>query len=114
MTMWIDRSSKVFDVKKKIQTDFCKAHEGITTARMSLAYPPAKDISQTWRDLDDDCAFDDYGIVNSSTLVLTLKDAEEYAEPMNKVGDDYWRYFADDHALTEVPPSALAARTAKP
>ena len=41
MTVWIDRSSKVFEVKKKIQTDFCKAHEGITTARMSLAYPRA-------------------------------------------------------------------------
>ena len=52
--------------------------------------------------------------MNNSTLVLTLNDADEYAEPMNKVGDDYWRYFADDHALTEVPPSALAARTAKP
>ena len=39
MTVWIDRSSKIFDVKKRIQTDFCKAHEGITTARMSLAYP---------------------------------------------------------------------------
>jgi hypothetical protein len=33
---------------------------------------------------------------------------------MNPVESSNWRYFADDHALTEIPPSALAARTAGP
>ena len=45
---------------------------------------------------------------------MNLKDAETYAEPMNPVESSNWRYFADDHALTEIPPSALAARTAGP
>jgi hypothetical protein len=78
------------------------------------SFSAAKEISQTWRDLDDECGFADYGIENGSTIVLTLKDAEAYAEPLNPVDTSNWRFFADDHALAEIPPSAIAARTAPP
>ena len=120
ITLTVREVDKIAAVKQQLVA-LTRASHKVTVRRIILAFPPAKDSSESWDDMDNESSLVDYGVALPRDFVGTYSAAAfggpvavlrlsldtlegDDLKPLGPAYADPWRYSALDRSLVRTAP----------